>query len=82
MSTYRSLYQPLLLLAILFSFNSVICQSFIELDLDDPAVYDSLAAGKPLNLKVGDFLRIVASENPSTGFTWQLNAQKNVISDP
>jgi Chagasin family peptidase inhibitor I42 len=56
----------LLLLALTSNATSM---DYFEYDLDDP---NSLCYQGPLKLKIGDEVRFVVDENPTTGYTWQL----------
>ena len=54
---------------------SALCLSLAkiyELDLIDPSQYSAIK-GKSINVQMGDVIIIQVSENPSTGYTWELN---------
>lgn len=40
-----------------------------ELDLNDPSQYAAVI-DTPIKLTVGDILRVIVNENPTTGYRW------------
>ena len=66
----------ILTLLVLFASSSVHSANTIELDLDSAAGKAAIANG-PIQMQVGQNLRVVVDENPTTGYVWIINQATN-----